>query len=84
MADQIVVGDDFHTLPRKYKDQGDGTWAEVIYNVGPGAAIFSKAGTISDADFTVTPPVGTMAVDTTNSFLYVRTAAATWKKVAIA
>lgn len=30
MADQIIYGDDYRTLARKYKDMGDGTYAEVI------------------------------------------------------
>lgn len=41
------------------------------------------AGAVSDASFTVAPGSGTIAVDTTNSLLYVRVGA-TWKSVALA
>lgn len=47
-------------------------------------ATFSKAGVISDADFTVVPPIGTIGIDTTNLRIYVKTAAATWKSVVVA
>lgn len=30
MADVTVLGNDFQALPRKYKDMGDGTYAEVV------------------------------------------------------
>lgn len=49
-----------------------------------GVATFTKAGTPSDADWAVAPPVGTLVVDTSASKLWARTAAATWKGVAIA
>jgi hypothetical protein len=42
------------------------------------------AGAVSDASFTVTPPVGAIAIDTTNLRIYVRTAAAVWKSVVVA
>lgn len=34
MTDQIIYGDDFRTLARKYKDMGDGTYAEVVFGSG--------------------------------------------------
>ena len=43
-----------------------------------------KAGVPSDADYTTAPPVGSVVIDTTNSRIYVRTAVATWKMVAVA
>lgn len=49
-----------------------------------GVATFVKAGTPSDADWAVAPPVGTLVVDTSASKLWARTAAATWKGVVIA
>lgn len=47
-----------------------------------GIGTFTKAGAISDADWTTAPPVGTIAIDTTNFKVYIRTAAATWKSSA--
>lgn len=41
------------------------------------------AGVVSDASFTVAPVTGTLAVDTTNSRLYVRVGS-TWKSVVVA
>lgn len=51
---------------------------------GKGIATLLKAGTPSDADWTTAPPVGTLVVDSTGSKIWARTAAATWKGVAIA
>lgn len=48
-----------------------------------GVATLAKAGVPSDADWSSAPPVGTLVVDTTNSRIYARTAAATWKQVGI-
>jgi hypothetical protein len=48
-----------------------------------GVATFVKAGTPTDADFT-TPTNGILVVDTTGNKIWARTAAATWKGVAIA
>jgi hypothetical protein len=48
-----------------------------------GLATKTKAGAPVDGDFGVTPLSGTLAVDTTNSRLYVRVGA-TWKSVAVA
>lgn len=47
-------------------------------------AIRTKAGTPTDADWAVAPPVGTLVLDTTGSKLWVRTAAATWKAATLA
>jgi hypothetical protein len=41
------------------------------------------AGPVSDASFNRTPLVGTMALDTTNLRLYVKTASGTWKSTAL-
>lgn len=41
------------------------------------------AGVVSDGSFTITPGSGTIAIDTTNSRIYVRVGA-TWKMVAVA
>lgn len=49
-----------------------------------GVATKTKAGTPTDADFTTTPPTGTIVVDTTANKIWVRTAAATWKGVTVA
>lgn len=49
-----------------------------------GMPIRAVAGVVSDASFPSIPPIGTQAVDVTNSRLYVKTAAATWKSVVIA
>lgn len=49
-----------------------------------GVATMTKAGTPSDADWAVAPPVGTLVVDTTANKIWARTAAATWKGVVIA
>lgn len=43
----------------------------------------TKAGIPSDADYATPPVVGTLVIDTTNSRLYVKTAAATWKYAAL-
>lgn len=67
--------------------RGDG----VIYATGGGAAgtrggIAHVTGTATptDALWTTAPPIGTEFVDTTNSKVWWRTAAGTWKGVAIA
>lgn len=49
-----------------------------------GTPIRAVAGPVSDSSFPAVPPVGTLAVDTTNNRLYVRTAAATWRYTALA
>lgn len=49
-----------------------------------GLATKAKAGIPVDADWAAAPPIGTIVLDTTNSKLWVRTAAATWKGVVIA
>lgn len=49
-----------------------------------GVATMVKAGTPTDADWAVAPPVGTLVVDTTGNKIWTRTAAATWKSVAVA
>lgn len=41
------------------------------------------AGVVSDGSFTTTPPSGTLAIDTTNSKIYVRVGS-TWKSVTVA
>jgi hypothetical protein len=41
------------------------------------------AGPVSDASFTRGQPIGTMALDTTNLRLYVKTASGTWKSTAL-
>lgn len=45
-----------------------------------------KAGIPSDADYpsSALPPIGTMVYDTTNSKIWVRHAAGTWKGVVVA
>lgn len=45
-----------------------------------------KAGPPSDADYTTLtmPPIGTIVYDTTNSKIWVRHAAGTWKGVVVA
>jgi hypothetical protein len=48
-----------------------------------GVATKVVAGVVSDGSFTATPPSGTLAVDTTNSKLYIRVGS-TWKSVAVA
>jgi hypothetical protein len=57
---------------------------DLVDATGMGVATFVKAGTPSDADWAVAPPVGTLVVDTTGNKIWARTAAATWKGVAIA
>lgn len=57
--------------------QGVGNWQFL-----DGVATKTKAGTPTDADFTTTPPVGTIVVDTTGK-IWARTAAATWKGVTV-
>lgn len=47
-----------------------------------GVTTKTRAGAITDANFTVTPASGTIAVDTANSKLYVRVGS-TWKSVAL-
>lgn len=56
---------------------------QVLGGVG-GVATRTKAGTPADADFTVTPPIGMIILDTTADKIWCRTAAATWKGVVIA
>lgn len=58
-----------------------GVGTGTIQNITPIKAV---AGAVSDANFPAPPPIGTMAVDTTNGAFYIKTASATWKKVAIA
>lgn len=54
----------------------------VSYGQGP---MFTKAGANpSDADFSTPPPIGTPALRTDTSEFFIKTAAATWKKVAVA
>lgn len=47
------------------------------------SVMLTKAGAPTDADFTVTPPNGTLAVDVTNSRIYARIGGL-WKSVAVA
>ncbi len=47
-----------------------------------GLVTMTKAGTISDADFAALPPDGTVAVDMSDSRLYIRIAG-TWKSVGL-
>lgn len=49
-----------------------------------GVATLTVAGTPSDASFQVAPPIGTLAVDTTNMMIYARVGANVWKGVTIA
>ncbi len=58
-----------------------GVGAGTIQNIRPIKAV---SGAVSDASFPAPPPIGTMAVDITNSQIYIKTASATWKKVAVA
>ena len=58
-----------------------GVGTGTIQNIRPIKAV---AGVVSDASFPASPPIGTMAVDTSNSQLYIKTGSTTWKKVAIA
>jgi hypothetical protein len=54
-----------------------------IVKAGRGGVVAkTKNGAVSDSDFDVTPPDGTIALDSTNSQLYVRVAGA-WKKAAL-
>ena len=54
-----------------------------IVKAGRGGLVAkTKNGAVSDADFDVTPPDGTIALDSTNSQLYVRVGG-TWKKAAL-
>lgn len=55
MADVIVLGDDFKALPRKWKDMGDGTWAEVVSGGTGGGGSDTQANIIAD----VSVPDGT-------------------------
>lgn len=48
-----------------------------------GIATKTKAGTPTDADWAVAPPIGTIVIDTTALKIWVRTAAATWKSAAL-
>lgn len=48
-----------------------------------GVATLHKAGSVSDADFSVTPLDGTIAIDSTNSKLWARVGGS-WKSVALA
>lgn len=55
---------------------------DLVDATGMGIATFTKAGAISDSDWAVAPPVGTIAIDTTNFKVYIRTGSATWKSSA--
>lgn len=55
--------------------------AGVGLNVPAALTLKTKAGAITDADFLVAPPNGTMAIDTTNSKIYVRIGGV-WKATA--
>lgn len=53
------------------------------FNALDGITTKVVAGTVSDGSFTATPASGTIAIDTTNSLIYVRVGS-TWKSVAVA
>jgi len=66
---------------------GDGADQFILYAggrgfFGDGITTLTKAGVVEDADFRTTPVSGTIALDTTNSDLYVRVGG-TWKSVAL-
>lgn len=48
-----------------------------------GVATMAKAGTPTDADWAVAPPVGTIVFDSQGSRLWVRTGTATWKSATL-
>lgn len=74
-----AIGDD-----RLYRSAIGRIQTDNHFRASQGLSTLTKAGTISDADFTNTPPIGTIAIDTTNLKIYVRTASATWKTVTVA
>ena len=59
----------------------NGVGAGMIQSLAPIKAV---SGAVSNTSFAVSPPIGTLAVDITNSQLYIKTASSTWEKVAIA
>jgi hypothetical protein len=44
-----------------------------------GGPVRAVAGAVTNASFPASPPIGTLAVDTTNGRIYVKTAASTWR-----
>jgi len=68
------------------QDSGTRTiWSNVRQNDGPRVDTWaSKAGAPVDGDYQTPPPIGTQVYDSTNSKVWIRTGAATWKGVAIA
>lgn len=61
MADVTVYGNDFQVLPRKFKDMGDGTYAEVVSGGAGGTdptkvpLSFTMAGTAAPMEFLYRP-----------------------------
>jgi hypothetical protein len=47
--------------------------------IGKGLTPLVKAGVVSDSDFAAAPPVGTIAYDSTNEKIGVRTSSGAWK-----
>lgn len=61
-----------------YRTSADVLRTNDQFRAGDGIATKTKAGAISDTDFTATPPDGTIALDTTNHRLCVRSGG-TWR-----
>jgi hypothetical protein len=68
--------------PAKDFDEADANFRRIASEL-PVAGIKVKAGIPSDADYGTAPAIGTLVLDTTNSRLYVRFAAASWKYTAL-
>jgi hypothetical protein len=78
------VGDPSITDTNLYRSAANVLKTDDTLHAALGVATMTKAGTPSDADWAVAPPVGTMVVDTTANKIWARTGVATWKGVVIA
>ena len=67
-----------------YRSAADVLKTDDTFVAALGLATKVKAGAPVDGDWTVAPPIGTFVYDTTNSKLWVRQAAATWRGVVVA
>lgn len=68
--------EDERAYMRQFKYLADGTYAEAVY-------VLVNHGPVTDASYDSPPPIGALAVDITNGFLYVRTGPNLWLKVAV-
>lgn len=91
----LASGDNFQIVSGSLYFGPAGAWTSSMYELAAGRIYTGqsfrandglitkvKAGAVADADFTNTPASGTLAVDTTNSRLYVRVGSV-WKYVAV-